>query len=250
MRARARHFNPGNAGCQVAMDARFLALSDNASVATWASRPGGLYGATAAGTAQPTFKASSINGRPAVQFDGTSDCMDFEASVLGLTNAASGLVVIVVAVCDNAAADAAQNVVFISSNSATSSTRFAMRACVSSAASLSGAGRRLDADTLAATTNITGTASPAVLQVYADWSGNSLQARLNGGSPVSSTFSSGAGSTSALNSLAAKLGGQATGANRLSGRIAAVAIGSPLLAQPLRMRIRQHYGFSFKIATA
>jgi hypothetical protein len=176
--------------------------------------------------------------------------MDFDSGFLGLTNGSAGLLVIAVAVCDNAAADAAQNVVFISSNSATSSTRFAMRACVSSAASLSGAGRRLDADTLAATTNITGTASPAILQVYSDWTGNSLQARLNGGNPVSATFSSGAGSASPTNSLAAKLGGQATGSNRLSGRIAAVAIGSPLMVQPLRLRIRQHYAFSFRIPTA
>lgn len=250
MRARVRHISPGSLGFQVAMDARFLALSDNAAVATWSPRKNAAYGATAAGTAQPTYKANSINGLPAVQFDGTSDCMNFDSGALALPNGSAGLVAIAVAVCDNAAADATQNVIFFSNGLLNSSTRFAMRAAVSNAASLSSTGRRLDADTLAGTGNISGATAPGVWQVFADWAGNSLQCRMNGGNAVSTTYSSGAGNCSATNSVAANLGGQATSASRLSGRIAAVAIGSPLLGQPVRMRVRQALGFSFKIATA
>lgn len=250
MRARVRHISPGSLGFQIALDARFISAADNSSLATWSARKNALYGATAAGTAQPTFKASSINGFPAVQFDGTSDCMDFDSGALALPNNSAGMVAIAVAVIDNAAADATQNVVFFSNGLLNSSSRFAMRAATSNTASLSGGGRRLDADTLVGTSNITGATTAGVWQVYADWANNSLQCRMNGGNAVSVAYSSGAGNCSPTNSVVAKLGGQATGASRLSGRIAAVAIGSPLLGQPVRMRVRQSFGFSFKIATA
>lgn len=250
MRTRVRHFNPAHAGCQVALDARFLALANASAVASWPSRPGGLYGATASGTAQPTFLASSVNGQPAVQFDGTSDCMDLASGFLALPNAAAGMLIIAVAVCDNAAADATQNAVFISSGSAVSSTRMAMRAAVSNVAALSASGRRLDADSLVGTANATGATVPGVWQVYSDWTGNSLQARLNGGTAVAVAYSSGAGNCSPTNSLAAKVGGQSTSTSRLSGRIAAVVISAPLLSQPLRMMIRQSLAYSFRIPTA
>ncbi len=232
------------------MDARFISAADNSSLATWSPRKNAQYGASASGTAQPTFKAVSINGLPAVQFDGTSDCMDFDSGVLALPNSASGLLIIAVAVCDNAAADATQNAVFFSSGTANSSTRMAMRAATSNTAALSGSGRRLDADTLVGSTSITGATTPGVWQAYADWTAGSLNVRLNGGTAVTVSYSSGGGNCSPTNSVVAKLGGQSTSTGRLSGRIGAVAIGSPLLAQPVRMRIRQHLGYSFKIATA
>lgn len=232
------------------MDARFLALADNASVATWASRAGGLYGATAAGTAQPTYKARSVNGQPAVRFDGTSDCMDFDVAVRALTNNVAGIVAICVAVVDNAAADSNQNLVFLSSGSSAASGRFVLRAVVSGVAQAGLLGRRTDADTLATTSAIPGaTSSPVVIQGFADWVGNLLAGRTNGGNQGSAVFSSGGGNSSATSSVAAKLGGQDATQVRFSGRMCAVVIGTPLIGQPVRMRVRQSFGFSFKIAT-
>ena len=238
-------------GCQIALDARHISAADNSSLATWSARRGAAYGATATGTAQPTYKASSINGRPAVQFDGTTDCMDFDAGALGLQNNAAGMLVIAVAVTDNAAADATQNLVFFSNGLLNSSTRFALRIVQSGTAAANAAARRLDADSVVATLGASGaTSTPCVIQGFADWTNNSLSCRVNGGTAVTATYSSGGGSTSATASLAARLGGQATSSARVSGRIAAICVGVPLLNTPLRMRIRQHYGFSFRIATA
>ena len=236
-------------GCQIALDARHIVASDNDVLATWSPRRQASYGATAAGTAQPTYKASSINGRPSVQFDGTSDCMDFDSGALAMPNNATGMVAIGVVVCDNAAADATQNAVFFSNGLLNSSTRFAMRGANSSAASMNGAARRLDADSIIATGNVSGTGSPAILQVYTDWANNLLSAAINGGTASTNTFTL-AGNCSATNSVVAKLGGQATSSARLSGRVGAIAIATPLLGLPLRKRIRMHFGFSFRIATA
>src|SRR5574343_124325 len=167
MRARVRHVSPGAMGCQIAVDARHIVASDNSSLATWSPRRSASYGATASGTAQPTYKASSINGLPAVQFDGTTDCMDFDAGALAMPNNATGMVAIGVVVCANAAADATQNAVFFSNGTVNSSTRLAMRGGMTSSASMNGAARRLDADSLVSTTNVSGTGTAAVLQVFA-----------------------------------------------------------------------------------
>lgn len=251
MRARVRHISPGSLGFQVAMDARFLTGADNSAVSAWASRSSGLYGATAAGTAQPTLKTRSINGNNAVQFDGTTDVMAFEAGARAMLNGASGATAIAVVVVDNTGADATQVVFLFSSGSGAAPVRFSMRAFEASTPGASSLGRRLDADSAVQTSRAAGlTSSPCIAQSNADWAGNALTTRTNGGAQTSIGYSSGAGNVSATNSVAGNLGAQDAATNRLSGRIGAIAIATPLISQPVRMRLRQAFGFSFKIATA
>lgn len=250
MRARVRHLNPVTMGFQIAMDARFLSAANGASLAAWPSRPGTSIGATASGTAQPTFLERSINGLPAVQFDGSTDCMDFDSGALALPNSATGLLALVVGVSDNAALDSNQLAIFFSSGTSASAARFLFGMVSGNISRLNTGGRRLDADTLVGTGTVTGTATPCVMQCMAEWSLGSVNGRLNGGNPVSTSYSSGAGNCSPTNSLAARLGGQSVTQQRLAGRISAVYISTPILSQPLRMRARQHLGFTFRIPTA
>jgi len=176
--------------------------------------------------------------------------MDFDAGARSMTNNISGLTAIAVVVVDGIT-DTTQNVVLWSTGTSTSSARFGLRAVFSSAAQGACSGRRLDTDTLVGTGAVAGaTTSPAIVQGYADWTNNVLACRTNGGAQGTVAFSSGGGNTSATSSLVAKLGAQDVSAVRFNGRIGAICVSPTLLAAPIRMRIRQHYAFSFRIASA
>jgi hypothetical protein len=56
-----------------------LALSDGAAVASWTDRVSG-YNPSAAGTLQPLYRTTGINGRPAVDFDGSNDILAYTAA--------------------------------------------------------------------------------------------------------------------------------------------------------------------------
>lgn len=75
MRARQRHLNPKAAGALAALDARFVTgLNNGDAVSTWTNRTGS-NDFTQTSTARPTFTTTSINGNPAITFDGVNDLM-------------------------------------------------------------------------------------------------------------------------------------------------------------------------------
>ena len=83
---RHRFYNPATAGATVAIDARFLTgLADGDAVGTWTARPGTSVSPTEA-TNKPTYKASVVNGLPAVRFASASSTK-LEASVTITGNA-------------------------------------------------------------------------------------------------------------------------------------------------------------------
>jgi len=80
------HFNPATAGATVALDARFLTgFADGDAVGTWTGRAGTSVSPTES-TNKPTYKASVVNGRPAVRFASASSTK-LEASVTITGNA-------------------------------------------------------------------------------------------------------------------------------------------------------------------
>src|SRR5689334_16244170 len=56
-------------------EATTLGLANGTSVSTWNGTSGAGPALSATGTAQPTYNATGMNGRPTVTFDGSSDVL-------------------------------------------------------------------------------------------------------------------------------------------------------------------------------
>jgi hypothetical protein len=70
MRARHRHFQFKSAGAVLSLDARYVhGISDAANLETWSDRSGNANNGTRTGGSIPTYRASEINGTPAIRFD-------------------------------------------------------------------------------------------------------------------------------------------------------------------------------------
>lgn len=70
MRARHRHFNPKDAGANIALDSRYgFSQSDGTAVSTWTSRTGSNNVTQSTGSLQPTYRTSIQGGQPVVRFD-------------------------------------------------------------------------------------------------------------------------------------------------------------------------------------
>lgn len=69
MRARHRHFQFQHAGAVLSLDARFEhGVSNAANLETWRDRSGNGNNATRTVSSIPTYRASEINGTPAIRF--------------------------------------------------------------------------------------------------------------------------------------------------------------------------------------
>jgi len=248
MHRRVRHLNPGQCGAQVALDSRYITgVADGAALATWPARANTTIGATATGVNQPIYRASSINGRPAVEFDGADDFMNLDAGALSLTSNVPSCSINCVLI-QTGGADAQQQPVSLSVNGSANPRAFLL-ARFASNSEIRSQGRRLDADSTSATASAGSSASACIATSRQDYTANAHSAGRNGVFTVSTTYSSGAGNTSATNSNLARIGAQSAAASRLGGRIAAVIIAAPMLSAPVANRVRQHLGFSFRIAT-
>ena len=82
MRDRARHATLIGVGtiAQVVLDAR--AGVSGSPVDTWTGRPGTSINATGSGAARPT--TTTLNGQPALLFDGTDDLLTMSAGALSV----------------------------------------------------------------------------------------------------------------------------------------------------------------------
>jgi len=73
-RRRSRHFNPANAGCIVALDARFgITMTGGGYLASWVGRTGTNFDGTTFGPGTPSTAPTlgTINGQAALLFDGS-----------------------------------------------------------------------------------------------------------------------------------------------------------------------------------
>jgi hypothetical protein len=252
MGRRIRHINPAHCGAQIALDARFIAgVANGSPLSSWTSRaPATISVTQGTGGNQPTFRASAVNGRPAVEFDGLNDVMVFDAAAAALTNNVASCLFLMAISDTNLSGGDANHVPLFLTVGGVANARVGL-AIARTSGILSATGRRLDSDVSAASSaGLTISASaPAIVSNNSDWANNQLTIRRNGVTGSPATYSSGAGSTSATNSLQANLGAISAGGSRFPGHIC-VAVGFvPLPSQAVANRIRHHVGYSFHIAT-
>lgn len=250
MHRRVRHVNPAQCGAQVALDARFISgVADGAALSSWPSRSVASITASQSTPAQqPTFRAVSINGRPAVEFDGTADNMDLSAGALGLTNNAPSVDAIVVVRAAGSSGDAFQGAFVMQGG--TAAPRAYINVRISSSPASNSNFRRLDADTTQSTAQLGSAATECILQCEADVAGSGVRLLRNGVATVYLAPSSGAGNFSSTNSAVVRLGAYSSAGSRMIGVIGAVIVATPKFSSAIAARIRQHLGFSFRIATA
>ena len=246
---RVRHLNPAQCGAQIALDARYISgVADGAALATWAARANTTIGATASGSGQPIYRASSINGRPAVEFDGSDDFMNLDAGALSITNNVPSCSITSVLV-KTGAGDAQQNVIAISVNGSTN-PRAALIARSTNLDVIRAQGRRLDADSTVTASSAGDSTSACVATARHNYASDKMESGLNGVFAAASIYVSGAGNTSATNSNRARIGALDPVTFRFLGRISAIVVAAPMLTTSLANRIRQSLGFSYRIATA
>lgn len=250
MSRRIRHLNPAQCGAQIALDARFLSgIADGADVSTWTSRAVATITASQGTLAnRPLYRLSGINGQPAVDFDGSNDIMSLSAGANTLTRNAASCDILCPALKDgNTAANSIA--VFFSTGDSTSETRLNLTTRVSSVDNVNGSTRRLDSDASATVSGNAGTInSPSIAEVNARWSTGTINSAVNGVKGTDGTLPS-SGSTSNITSLASNLGALPASSVYLDGRLGAVVVAVPAFSAPLRSRVRQSLGFSFRIAT-
>ena len=246
MHRRVRHLNPANCGAVVALDGRFGV--SGSPVSTWTGRTGTSINATGAGAVRPT--TSTINGVPALLFDGVDDVLTL-SSLTSYNNKSYGRLLVVV-VDNNTASGGAQHpvVAWSITGSAGAGSRIRLDTKNTSAGAVS-FGRRLDADATS-TTAVVGTVTSAFVgEVVADWGGNALKAGNNGSYSASVTYASGAGSTTAGDSVYANVGGfLAGGGAYTNATVGAVVAWNATAAEALFRRVRHALGFTFRIKTA
>lgn len=250
MHRRVRHFNAAQAGAKIVLDARFISgVADGAALATWSSRPVATINATqGTGSSQPTYRASQINGRPAVQFDGTGDFMSLDAAALSLTNNIAGAFVCAVSQ-HLASGDADQLCCIFSTGSSAAAARISMSSRSAAGNLTRSQSRRLDADSLVNSGFLTTQSVPVVLSGMFDFAGGTFTHQVNGANSTAGSYAL-AGNTSATNSLAANIGAVSAASTRLNGYLSAFVFFNTLPDIAIRRRVRQHLGFSFRIATS
>lgn len=250
MHRRSRHINPAQAGAQVALDARFITgQADNTTLQTWTSRAVATITASQSTVgSRPTYRNPSINGQPALVFDGSDDCYDFGAAALALTNGANSISALCVGQV-TLAVDAVEYFLFISSGSSSGASRFSMRPVDTSTLRVAGSFRRLDGDSNVITAQAGSPSNPCVSRIASDYTSGTGACSVNGGTAQSVAFSSGAGAGPSTDSLVARIGGASTSSQRLNGKISMVAIIKPSPSTSLLKRIRHHMAYSYKITS-
>lgn len=249
---RTRHLRLHATGCQVNLDARRITgIADGAVVDAWPAGLGTSITASASGASRPLYTLSAVNGRPGLDFDGSDDFMDLSAGGLALTNGASSVMITVVSVSDNAG-DTAQNCVHLSIGSSAGSSRASLRTRDGGISRTDSSSRRLDADSSVSPGSVGSSGSnlsPNISSLRCDWVNDSAIHSQNGvdSSPVA--FSSGAGTVSATDSVAARVGAATAAANRTDGRISHVLCASPMPGVYVRKRIRTCLSRTYRIPT-
>jgi hypothetical protein len=247
-RRRCRHFNPATAKCQVAFDARFITgIANGGAVETWTGRPGTSVNATqATGVSQPTLQLTGINGRAALQFDGSNDMMTLNAGTL-FANVGSGYML---SVCrdDNHTAGAATHMALNwTTNAGLQFIRVTLYTKFSSPSNtIQVRARRLDGDAQVGSGTFAGNGNNNLIGAEARWSAGNLNARLNGVASTNGAFAS-SGNTSSGSSLAVTIGADHFTGNGLPGHISTVVAASPLPSTEMVKRLEHAAGRSFNL---
>jgi hypothetical protein len=241
---RRRHFTLiGLAGvAQVVLDARQGVVGS--PVDTWTGAAGTSVNATATGTQRPTV--GTLNGQPALVFDGAGDIMTMSAGALGVfRNASQGRIFAVAQTLS--ASPANQNACYFSVGTSTV-VRIGAPVVVLGSQTHRSAARRLDSDSFSPSGNIGDTSAPCVVDTFVNWAGNTHRGCCNGLESTANTFSSGGGNTSDTDSQVAYVGGVPV--QEMHGPIAAVIATNQDWSAALAARVRHCLAFTFMIPQA
>lgn len=218
---------PVTTGLMVQLDAERddATYNDNDAVGTITDWSGNSYSPTAAGGARPTFKTGIVNSRAVYRFDGSSDVASFSGGALGIFNNQTGGTIYIVC-ASTYVAGVAQYPIYFSGGASSGGTRLSLTLSEGSPGAAVGRGRRLDADTVAVIgpgASIT-SGEWTVWTVVADWANSDFSIYKNGAAYTSTTIFQTDGSTSATDSLTARIGDYVSGSNWFNGDIAMMLI--------------------------
>lgn len=250
MHRRSRHLNPAQAGAQIALDARFITgQADNTTLQTWPSRAVASITASQSTSAQrPTYRNPSINGQPALVFDGSDDNYDLSASALSLTNGAASITALIL--CQNTSVtDAIEYAFFTSSGSSATANRFSARLVDTSIQRVTGSFRSVDGDTNVVTSNAGSPTNPCIVRIASDYPSSTSSSGMNGGTATTVSHSPAAGVSPSTNSLSSKIGAVNSTTGRLVGKVAMLIVAKPTPSLSLVKRLRHHMAYSYKITS-
>lgn len=220
-----------------------------AAVDSWTSAGNATAVATASGTERPTYVDAGVNGRPALEFDGSNDFMSMTATTAGVFRNRSYGRIFAVGYDANPSGGSANHMLVFVSIPTPNITRSGTLSRVGSVAGTHAGGRRLDADGFSNSGPVGSVASPFVAESKLNWANNSNIASNNGVDAASATFSSGAGNTSNTDSGVVGVGASASTFDSFPGRIAAIAAFNVNLGEAAFMRIRHNFGRNYYITT-
>jgi hypothetical protein len=228
----ALRFNdaPPTTGLKIWLEADSLGLNDNDPVTTWTDLSGNGFNATQVTSGlKPLFKTNIINGKSVVRFDGADDYLSIAALSIW-NNVASGSIFVVCSDTNNGGGTADHQMTYWSNGTSSTASRFALKTRAGSTAFIQAAGRRLDTDTVVGS-NGTFVSGFHVILGEANWSGGTITSYIDGTASTPTAYSSGAGNTSATDSLTAYIGGSGSVITSFfPGDIAAVFVYQPALS--------------------
>jgi hypothetical protein len=203
----------------------------NNLVAQWIDSTGGGLNLSASGTAQPTFVANALAGKPVVRFDGTIDRIS--RSNVAILNSAPGGTVFAVRKFASLPVSV-RTPVHLSTGTGSSLPRLALQASSNSLpVSLV---RRLDTDNTATATGPA--AVTTAFQIHgavSNFAAGSISQFIDGGIAGSATTTT--GNSSPANSLEFSLGGAGAGTNLFAGDLAEVLVAAKALTADERERL-------------
>jgi hypothetical protein len=257
MRARHRHFNARDAGAALCLDARFISgLSDGNAVSTWSDRSRNAADAVQSTAAnQPEYKTAIQGGQPVVRFSGSADANgDFFPMTTPLAtvfkNKGYGLV-LAVNKDTNPTGGAEQHTVFYNSNGTSgASTRCILRTRDLGGNRFQSVSRRQDGDSASFATATPSDSDWHILASEQEWTNNINRLRIDYTSRVTSTFSSGGGSTSNTDSLNVEIGSgnNGPGINAAPIDLGQLVVLNEASTEAIVKRLHHHAAFSFKIS--
>jgi hypothetical protein len=225
-----------------------LTLNGN-TVSEWRDLSGnGRHVAQATAASQPNAVNRTQNGRRVLDYTGGQEMLG-NAATLGLLRNVSGATIIAAVKWDAlSTASLGYNAVVFSTGASSTQARAFLASVAPVVNSLSGGGRRLDADSFARA-NGTGTTNPRIASAVIDYANSDAFVYADGSLAGSNTSFQTTGNTSDTDSLAVSVGG-GVGANLLDGWIGEVLVWPRVLTDTQRLRVERYLGRKWGITVA
>jgi hypothetical protein len=232
------------------MDASRLVFSGaspaelNDPVTEWACRQHGMTFTQGTLSARPVFIPTSMNGRPALRFDGTDDLLSGDATARTLLNSLSGVTIFVVGKTTFASGSARWIYWSIAASTSPRLTLFRSSATETFAFRV----RNSDTTTTVNTPSLAYTTAPAVIEFSQSISGSTGTIFQNGVAGPSGTSGYTAAAYPADASQVCQIGNQA--ASWLNGDVSEILVYQRTLTNDERASVRRYLGRRYGITVS